>query len=81
MIILPMVKLPSLISPLRKDMWSVLLVELVDHLGREERALVLARSGEHRRDKAAGAGSGDVVEVVGQPCVRPVELLQLHAVC
>lgn len=64
--------------PLRKYFWSVLQIKFVDALGGEEWALILIRGGEHRRDKAAGAGSGDVVEVVGQPCVGPVQLL--HAV-
>jgi hypothetical protein len=63
-------------SLLREDMWAVLHVEVVDVLGNVERPLVFAGPDEHGGDDLIGAIPSDVVEVVREPCLRPVQLLR-----
>jgi hypothetical protein len=63
-------------SPLREDVRAVLEVEAVDVPGGKEGPPVLTGRGDHGRDQPAGARPGDAVEVVGQPRIWPVQLLQ-----
>jgi hypothetical protein len=63
-------------SPVREDVRAILQVEAVDVPGSKEGPPVLAGRGNHGRDQPAGARPGDAVEVVGQPCIWPVQLLQ-----
>ena len=65
----------SFVLSLWEDLGTVVEVELADVLGGEERPLLLVRRRQHRRDQRAGARPGDHVEVVGDPGLRPVQLL------
>jgi hypothetical protein len=62
---------------LREDLGPVLEVERVEVLCGEQRPVVLVRRRQHRREKGAGARPGDHVEVVGDPSIWAVQLLQL----
>jgi hypothetical protein len=65
---------------LREDLVSVLLVELHNVAGREQRPLrplALGRR-DHGRDEAARRGAGDDVKIVHQARVRPIQPLQHH---
>ena len=59
-----------------EDLGAVLEVEVVDVLGGKERTALLVWRREHGGDQPAGARPGDHVEVVCDPRVRPVQLLQ-----
>ena len=61
---------------LGEDLGAVLEVEGGEVLGGEDGALVLVRRRQHRREQGAGARPGDHVEVVRDPSVRAVQLLQ-----
>ena len=58
----------------REDIRAVLEVKLVDVLGGKERAALGVGHGGHQ---ASGARPCDHVEVVRDPCVRPIKLLEL----
>ena len=62
----------------REDLGAVLEVEVVDFLGGKQRTTVLVRRREHGCHQPAGARPGDHIEVVREPRVWPVELLQCH---
>jgi hypothetical protein len=63
--------------PLREDLRAVLEVERGEVLAGEERPVVLVRRRQHRREQRAGACPGDHVEVVCNPSIRPIQLLQI----
>jgi hypothetical protein len=60
-----------------EDLWAVLEVERGEVLGGEQRPVVLVRRRQHRREQGAGARPGNHIEVVGDPSVRAVQLLEL----
>ena len=68
-----------------EDVGAVLEVERGEVLGSEQRPVVLVGRRQHRREQGAGARPGDHVEVVGDPSIWAVQLLQVkysnHITC
>ena len=60
-----------------EDLGAVLEVERGEVLGSEQRPVVLVGRRQHRREQGAGARPGNHVEVVGDPSIWAVQLLEL----
>ena len=61
-----------------EDVGPVVEVERIEVLGGEQRPVVLVRRRQHGREQGAGARPGDHVEVVGDPSIWAVQLLELR---